>query len=76
MKPLNYKERSNKFYNFITAAIITLLLTICCFYYTQDFLTDAISSKRIEEYSRFQQYRRNQQQYVKYLQQIKNSLLF
>jgi len=70
MKPLNFKERNDKFFSFVVAGTITIGITVFCLYYTSDFLTDAIANKRVEEYSRFQQYRRNQQQYTKQLEQI------
>jgi len=74
MKPLNHKERDDKFLYFVIAGTITLGITIFCLYYTSDFLTDAIATKRVEEYSSFQRYRRNQQQYTRQLEQINKSL--
>ena len=74
MKPLNHKERDDKFFNFVVAGTITLGIVIFCFYYTNDFLTDAISEKRVAQFGRFQQYKRNQQRYTKQLDEINKSL--
>lgn len=74
MKPLNYKERDSKFLKFVFSAIFTLGVTIFCLYYTNYLLTDAMAVCRVNEYSKFQNYKRNQQQYTRQLDQIGKSL--
>lgn len=74
MKPLNYKERDSKFLKFVFSAIFTLGVTIFCIYYTNYLLTDAMAVCRVNEYSQFQNYKRNQQQYTRQLDQIGKSL--
>ena len=73
MKPLNHKERDNKFLKFVISAILTLVLTIFCLYYTNYFLTDASTRNRVKQYSLFQNYRTSQQQYTKQLGLINKS---
>lgn len=74
MKPLNYKERDSKFLKFVFSAIFTLGVTIFCIYYTNYLLTDAMAVCRVNQYSQFQNYKRNQQQYTRQLDQIGKSL--
>jgi len=74
MKPLNYKERNNSFIGFVTAGIITLVFTIFCLYFTNYFLTNAIAEEKVSKYNHFLKYKKNQQAYIKQLNQINRSL--
>jgi hypothetical protein len=73
MKPLNHREINTAFTNFVIAGIITLAIVVFSFYFTNDYLSAAVAQERIEEYSRFQQYKRRQKQYVKRLEGINQS---
>jgi len=73
MKPLNNKERNEYFISFILAAISTLLLVIFCFYFTNALLQTGLADERVNQYKRFQFFKRNQKLYVKDLENIEKT---
>lgn len=74
MKPLNYKERNDKFWSFFIVANISLALVVFCFYFTNDFLLDAVAGYREQRYKDFLNYRKNHREYIKQLEGINRSL--
>lgn len=74
MKPLNYKERDDKFWNFVIAGTVTIAMVVGCFYFTHDFLLDAVASNKVERYNRFLKHQIYQRQYVRQLDGINKSL--
>lgn len=74
MKPLNYKERSDKFWSFFIVGTISLALVVFCFYFTNDFLLGGVAGNREQRHNDFLNYQKNQRKYISQLESINRSL--
>lgn len=74
MKPLNHKERSDRYLLFFISLTITLVLTVLLLYGSNNLLLQTRLENDRDRQTRYLQYKQNQQRYTELLKDIRNAI--